>query len=1291
MTNKKNKKKSNNILKNPPIDENEKIGVIERFKKIFRKKDSLLLDVNINPKKEEKKKTNIFDKKENITQPKKEILSNDTITNTEKKIENESKVFELEESKDEYIKQNKSKFKTIKEALEELEKKNQKSEFTEEINANEVKEQKKKKKRTGKKILTWIGIFFLILFLIAIAIYISLKIGIRISSLEFGRIQAQNIFLKFDKKIIFRLDKLVINEDSNPKLKQNTTLKEMVNSNIEIIKKNLFIFPYFQELWIKNIVINSNNGSIKYDGKKYEVNIPSLIDINFDIKSYMDRILFDINEMNYEGFKLKGNLEYDINKTNIQFNIDVNVDKHENIELIGSTNLSNAVFQVYTDEIKSLNFLKKYIDKLPEEEYEIVNSWVFDQVKFKDIKVKEASFDIHFDDVLNSLLDNTRAVIEVNNVNVFLDKKVEAIHANMAKVQFQKREVKIITNEANFDNAKLSGIVTFSKLPSLNINIKLNARELEVGDKLKEILRIYDVEFPVYEFKKISEIKDFSLKEEASFYEQIKTVDEKIILKNDIKIPSNIDGAADLQIDIFKNEEEAIDVIFYGTFGTYNTKLKVFGLDVLAKRLRLVFDISPNKKVIYIDSNEVALKDVGNANIISILDIDKQELRSKINLHNLKINKENIDSINFDVNNIINPPILGIYLDKQKNILMNKLAEKIEKTTLRKVMFEMSEEDQGEKINHENLKGATELIRPTIEIKKEEEIDKSLETSPKEIDMEDNKVKKIYLKKQIKEENIEKKKVNKESKIIDAFHDSKVKTNETIKEQNDKSKSDPNVIKKLDKNEIWENLKIKRNVKHFKKLNSKELEEVAIQQIKEEQKQSFIEEDFLNIKNKSLDVKISFKDDIKIDIEELFIEYKYENGIQNIIMKDISNIVNYSPILKFYGISEGNANITFLDNLQKMNFDINLKNLDYPIYDFKNIKIKTISLHGDLDKETLIVKSNNTKMSFKSENRISLLIIDGYKFNLDEAFKSNIPFLKNIFKKGKEEKISTHEIKQNNNLRKIKKIIQTKMGIRSVDFNINAHNIQIQFFGYTIPFERGTLRLTDKIYMDGTNSNGIAKINISDGVISVKARNFSGDLINKIFLSKQNGKGIVKNGLFNIDGAYNGGVLSAIIDMQNTSFVDLKIISNVFALVDAVPSLIAFKNPEFSTNGYNVEYGKVLISANEDYIGIENMVLIGSSMDVNSQGIIDMSNKEMNMNLNISTIKSLSRLISNVPIIGYLILGKDGKISTNLILSGKYDNPKVNITLASDIIKAPFNIIRRVFTPVEEVINTINK
>jgi len=53
------------------------------------------------------------------------------------------------------------------------------------------------------------------------------------------------------------------------------------------------------------------------------------------------------------------------------------------------------------------------------------------------------------------------------------------------------------------------------------------------------------------------------------------------------------------------------------------------------------------------------------------------------------------------------------------------------------------------------------------------------------------------------------------------------------------------------------------------------------------------------------------------------------------------------------------------------------------------------------------------------------------------------------------------------------------------------------------------------------------------------------------------------------------------------------------------------------------------------------------------------------------------KLIKDIPIVNYIILGKDGGITLKLKVSGKLKNPKVEKNLAKGIIKAPFGIIKR--------------
>ncbi|MFT2677178.1 AsmA-like C-terminal domain-containing protein, partial [Helicobacter pylori] len=101
--------------------------------------------------------------------------------------------------------------------------------------------------------------------------------------------------------------------------------------------------------------------------------------------------------------------------------------------------------------------------------------------------------------------------------------------------------------------------------------------------------------------------------------------------------------------------------------------------------------------------------------------------------------------------------------------------------------------------------------------------------------------------------------------------------------------------------------------------------------------------------------------------------------------------------------------------------------------------------------------------------------------------------------------------------------------------------------------------------------------------------------------------------------------------------------------------------------------------------------LIGKTLDVAGNGIIELDKNKLDLNLEVSTIKALSNVLSKIPIVGYLILGKEGKVTTNVNVKGTLDNPKTKVTLATDIIQAPFKILRRIFTPIDIIVDEVKK
>ncbi|PAF46008.1 AsmA-like C-terminal domain-containing protein [Helicobacter sp. 11S02629-2] len=550
------------------------------------------------------------------------------------------------------------------------------------------------------------------------------------------------------------------------------------------------------------------------------------------------------------------------------------------------------------------------------------------------------------------------------------------------------------------------------------------------------------------------------------------------------------------------------------------------------------------------------------------------------------------------------------------------------------------------------------------------------------------------------------------------------------------------IITKPTKSQVWDKLKVqKQETRPFTKLSPKDIASLARKEV-EKEKELNLEQDLLDMTNTKLSFEIDFKKHLILKVPTLNLNLSIDEALSEANVKpstpppspksqdeasqevalptsstqansdtkaqvaiselkhrilhvqasDLQKLVDISPLLRYYGLKGGDVTLAYpLDDnkTHDFNFKAKLTKLDYPIYSLDNKKLTDISLAGESKKGFLNITSDKN-IVYKSKDSLSMLKSGGYAIDLDLALDSKIPFLAELFKDTNSLPISKEEAEQNVKLEQAKASLRKQLGIHALDFNIVLNNMTFLFKGYKIPLEDVNARIkSHKTIIDGSYGNGIFNMTMVDGVMFFDAKNFSGDFINRVLKSNGGGKDIVSGGLFNIKAFMRGDNISATINMNNTAFTDFKVVQNIFALIDTVPSLIVFKNPHLGADGYKVDRGIIKLAMNKDYLGLENIYLVGSTMDINGEGIIDLASKETSVTLNISTIKNVSSLLSRIPVVGYIILGREGKISTNLILTGKYDNPKVNISLAEDVIKAPFNILKRVFTPIDFLIDTI--
>lgn len=438
-----------------------------------------------------------------------------------------------------------------------------------------------------------------------------------------------------------------------------------------------------------------------------------------------------------------------------------------------------------------------------------------------------------------------------------------------------------------------------------------------------------------------------------------------------------------------------------------------------------------------------------------------------------------------------------------------------------------------------------------------------------------------------------------------------------------------------------------------------------------------------------IDVDVDFSQNpMRISIPALDVYMQiFENEIQANIL-NFAKFAPFSPLMQYLGLSSGNANIA-LKGARDIDFKVQIN--DYPSFLLTKDKkiVKDFVFRGEYADNKLQVRSDDELIRLDLYDNTTLARFKDLDVSIDGLLESKIPAIQEIFSTSSEKKavFTSDEILFESEFLRAKRRYERTHNIKPKIIAIEAQNVTGFFKEVTIPLDDFNAKIRDdRISADATYKNGIANIDIIHGNTIFKAGNFSGEFLNRVI-----GRQIVDGGLFELSGIYKNDIFNGDIKIQSTSFKGFAIVQNVIGLIDTIPSLVMFRSPGLSSKGYEVKSGTIKLSLNTQYVGLESIHLIGKSMDIEGNGLIELDTQEVDMGLSISTLKNLSGILNKIPIVGYLLLGKDGKVTTQVSLRGTLQDPKTQISLAQDILKTPLNVIKRAFKPVDLVIDEIIK
>lgn len=383
-------------------------------------------------------------------------------------------------------------------------------------------------------------------------------------------------------------------------------------------------------------------------------------------------------------------------------------------------------------------------------------------------------------------------------------------------------------------------------------------------------------------------------------------------------------------------------------------------------------------------------------------------------------------------------------------------------------------------------------------------------------------------------------------------------------------------------------------------------------------------------------------ENITINSKEVDATFISNSEQWRLTLNSLATIAKKSYFLEKYKLNKGKISFYKKSDALYTQFNANIR---YPYYLLvnKDKKITRYSILGEITKEHKIYLTVNKNINVKIDKDIKIKIHDT-GLNIDAI----IDFTKQI----------TQSSSGKNKLKLSIDAINSYLYLGNKRYAL-SDIMHLQYYNNIL-----TAQLVHK--------NGNAGFKLENNKFHLYGKNFNDKFMEKLFvLSKFSGGSLD----FSMDGTLDD--YKGVFYIYDTTMIDYKLLNNVLAFINTVPSLVTFSLPGYSKTGLHVKNAYAKFHAKKGVFDISDIYLESKELNILGKGNADINKNSIDLILNLKT--DLGSNLSKVPLVGYIIF--DGKsISTTLKITGKLNDPTVNTMLAKDIVVAPLNIIKRTLT-----------
>jgi hypothetical protein len=267
-----------------------------------------------------------------------------------------------------------------------------------------------------------------------------------------------------------------------------------------------------------------------------------------------------------------------------------------------------------------------------------------------------------------------------------------------------------------------------------------------------------------------------------------------------------------------------------------------------------------------------------------------------------------------------------------------------------------------------------------------------------------------------------------------------------------------------------------------------------------------------------------------------------------------------------------------------------------------------------------------------------------------------------------------------------KKVLEQnkKRGSKATKVQVKGTQTLIRYEKYVLLTDRFSLRVNGKnTVFVATKDGDSVRVELNGNAIVVKAHRIKASMLRALV-----NFGGLSGGHYSLDLHGNmKGTMRGVITIDGGVVSSFKTYNNMIALFNTVPALTTLSDPGFSKNGFEVRKGRIEFRVVNNRVYFDMIYIDGKSAAISGKGTVSTLNGAINMDLAVRTARGIGKIIGSLPIVGYILMGKDKSITTGVKVSGTLENPKVTTNVVMETLLAPFEIFTRVLRSPAHIIN----